>query len=802
MPVGIAVREAWVEDGQMSPKEFKEYRPGTAFPGVIGRTAEESSPGWPQPMRAMPGAPNVLFIVLDDTGYGQFGCYGSPMATPNMDALAADGLLYNNMHTTALCSPSRSCIITGRNHHANGMAAITELSTGYPGYNGQIPFENGFLSEMLLQHGYNTYMVGKWHLVPSEQESAAGPYDRWPLGRGFERFYGFLGGDTSQWYPDLVYDNHQIEPPASPKEGYHLTTDLVDKAISFIADAKQVAPDKPFFLDFCTGATHAPHHVPKEWADAYEGQFDDGWDAYRESTLDRQKQLGVAPPDARLSRHDPDVPEWDSLPPDARRLAARMMEVYAGFLSHTDHHIGRLLDFLRETGEFDNTLIMVVSDNGASAEGGPTGTTNELQFFNNAPEPLEESVRSIDELGGPTTFNHYPWGWTWAGNTPFRRWKRETYRGGVSDPFLVHWPKGFKARGEVRTQFAHIIDMVPTVLDVLGIEPPATVKGVSQSPLHGVSFAHTFDNPTAQTLHHSQYYEMLGHRAIDHDGWRAICPWPGPSFTEGGKPFGTPITAQDLTELDAHHWELYHIDEDFAETSDLATENRDKLIEMIALWYVEAGKYGVLPIDSSGVQRMMIERPQITAARTSYTFRPGTETLPAAVAPRVINRPFSITADVEIPSGGAEGVLLCQGANVGGWTLYVKDSKLHYAHNYVRRALHQVSSTETVPEGRCELRFEFEPTGEPDIAHGKGTPGRARLYIDRRPVGEADIPVTTPVAFNPGGMTCGANPGSAVTPAYQSPFRFTGTLHTVTVDLSGELITDVQTEIRMHMARQ
>ncbi|WP_234315428.1 arylsulfatase [Streptomyces globisporus] len=744
----------------------------------------------------------MLFIVFDDTGFGQFGCYGSPIETPNLDALAAGGLLYSNMHTTALCSPSRSCIITGRNHHANGMAAITELATGYPGYNGQIPFENGFLSEMLLQHGYNTYMVGKWHLMPSEQESAAGPYDRWPLGRGFERFYGFLGGDTSQWYPDLVYDNHQVEPPATPQEGYHLTEDLVERAMSFIADAKQVAPDKPFFLNLCPGATHAPHHVPKEWADRYRGRFDDGWDAYREQTFARQKQLGVVPADARLSPRDPDVPTWESLSPEARRLAARMMEVYAGFLSHTDHHLGRLVDFLKETGEFDNTLIMVVSDNGASAEGGATGTTNEVQFFNNAPETLEESLTQIDELGGPTTFNHYPWGWTWAGNTPFRRWKRETYRGGVSDPFLVHWPDGIKARGEIRDQFAHIIDMVPTVLDVLDIEAPTTIRGVTQSSLHGVSFAHTFDDAGAASRHRTQYYEMLGHRAIDHDGWRAVCPWPGPSFAEAERPFGTPITMADLDDLDAHHWELYHVDDDIAETRNLAQEHRGKLIEMIALWYVEAGKYNVMPIDGSVLQRIMTERPQITENRTSYTFRSGTQAVPAAVAPRVLNRPHSVTADIEIPPGGAQGVLLCQGTNAGGWSLYVKDGHLHYAHNYVQRALHHVTSSETVPEGRHALRFEFEPTGTPEIAQGKGAPGRAQLYIDGRLVGETEMPVTTPITFNPGGMACGANPGSAVTPDYQAPFRFTGTLHSVIVDLSGDLIVDAESEMRMHMARQ
>jgi arylsulfatase len=781
---------------------LQEYEPGAAFPGVIGRTADESSPAWPRPLRAEAGAPNVLVIVLDDTGFGQLGCYGSPIATPNLDALAAEGLLYTNMHTTALCSPSRSCIITGRNHHANATAAINELATGYPGYNGSIPFENGFLPEMLQAHGYSTYMVGKWHLMPSEFESAAGPFDRWPLGRGFERFYGFLGGDTSQWHPELVYDNHQVEPPRTPDQGYHLTEDLADKAIEFITDAKQVAPHKPFYLHFCTGATHAPHHVPKQWADRYAGQFDDGWDAYRQRVLAKQKELGVMPADAELSRHDPDVPDWDSLPPEARRLAARMMEVFAGFLSHTDHHIGRLLDFLKETGEFDNTLIMVVSDNGASAEGGPGGTTNELQFFNNAPETLEESLAKIDELGGPATFNHYPWGWTWAGNTPFRRWKRETYRGGTSDPFLVHWPAGIAARGEVRTQYGHIIDMVPTVLDALGLQPPAAVRGVSQSPIHGVSFAHSFDDPAAPTRHRTQYFEMFGHRAIDHDGWRAVCPWPGPSFAEAGKPFGAPISAQTLTDLDAHHWELYHVATDPAENHNLADSHRDKLIELIATWYVEAGKYNVLPIDGSAVARMMTERPQVAEPRTQYIYRPGTQTLPFWVGPRVLNRPHAITADAEIPVGGAEGVLLCQGSIGGGWSLYVKNGKLCYAHNYVGRATYQVSAPDALPAGRHQLRFEFEPTGNPDIPQGKGSPGRAQLYVDGQLIAQNEFPVTTPIAFNPGGLTCGANPGSPVTADYQAPFRFTGTLHTVTIDLSGDLITDSDSEMRMAMIRQ
>jgi arylsulfatase len=779
-----------------------EYESGAAFPGVIGRTAEESSPAWPAPVRAKEGAPNVLFIVLDDTGFGNLGCYGSPIETPNFDAIAASGMRYNNMHTTALCSPSRSCIVTGRNHHANGMACITELASGYPGYNGVVPFENGMLSEMLLEHGYSTFMVGKWHLTPSNQETAAGPYDRWPLGRGFQRFYGFLGGDTSQWYPDLVYDNHQVEPPKKPEEGYHLSEDLVDKAISFIADSKQADPNKPFYLHLCFGATHAPHHVAKEWADRYKGVFDDGWDAYREKTFARQKELGIVPADAELSRHDPDVPDWEALPAPARQLYSRMMEVYAGFLSHTDHQVGRLLEFLTKQGELENTLIMVISDNGASAEGGPTGTTNEAQFFNNAQEPLEESLKLIDEIGGPKHFNHYPWGWTWAGNTPFRRWKRETYRGGACDPFIVSWPKGFKAKGKVRSQYAHIIDMVPTVLDLLDLEPPAAIRGVTQSPLHGVSFAHTLDDPKAETRHHTQYFEMLGHRAIYHDGWRAVCPWPGPSFTEAGKGFGEPISAETLSTLDATGWELYHVAEDFAETTNVAADNRDRLIAMIGTWYVEAGKYQVMPIDGSGLARMMAEKPLIALPRDRYTYLPNTQSVPNFAAPRVLNRPHSITADVEIPESGAEGVLLSQGTAAGGYSFYVKDGKLRYVHNYVGRQLLEVESEDVLPAGKHELRFEFEPTGQPDPAQGKGAPGRLQLYVDGALVGNAEAALTTPFMFNPGALTCGANPGSPVTPDYEGPFAFTGTLHGVTLDVSGELIHDHEAELRAHLARQ
>jgi arylsulfatase len=706
------------------------------------------------------------------------------------------------MHTTALCSPSRSCIVTGRNHHANGMACVTEFATGYPGYNGIMPFENGLISEILVEQGYATYMAGKWHLLPSHQETAAGPYTRWPLGRGFERLYGFLGGDTSQWHPDLVYDNHQIEPWGTPEEGYHLTEDLADRAIGFICDLKQVDPNKPFFLNFCPGATHAPHHVPKEWADRYAGMFDEGWDSYRTATFARQKELGVAPADAELSRQDPDVPLWDSLTPAARRLSARMMEVYAGFLSHADHHIGRVLDFLESLGELDNTLIMIISDNGASAEGGAEGTTNEAQFFNNAPQTLEESLAAIDELGGPKHFNHYPWGWTWAGNTPFRRWKRETYRGGASDPFIVHWPAGIRAKGEIRSQYAHIIDMVPTVLDALGIEPPATIRGITQSTMHGVSFAHTFDDASAPSRHHTQYFEMLGHRSLYHDGWRAVCPWPGPSFAEAGIGFGQPIDAATLNRLDASGWELYRVEDDFAECNDVAAEHGDLLTAMVAMWYAEAGRYGVLPVDGSGLARALLPHPEASPARDQYVFYPETQSVPFFAAPRILNRPHAITADVQIPDSGAEGVLLCQGSLAGGFTFYLKDGLLHYAHNYLARSISTVQSDSPVPSGRHALRFEFEPTGEVDFFGGRGSPGRLRLYVDEELVGSDEADVTTPIAFNPGSLTCGRDPGSTVVEDYDGPFEFTGKLFTVTVDVSGKLITEADAEMRLHMIRQ
>lgn len=782
---------------------LKEYKPGTAFPGVIGRTADVSEPAWPQPNRAKDKAPNVLYIVLDDTGFGQLGCFGSPIKTPNIDALAADGLRYNNMHTTALCSPSRSCMVTGRNHHSNGLACITEGSMGYPGSNGYIPFENGFLSEILLQNGYNTYAVGKWHLTPAEQGSAAGPYDRWPLGRGFERFYGFMGGDTHQYYPELVRDNTQVEPDKTPEEGYHLTPDLVEKAKAMIADAKQVAPNKPFFMYFCTGAMHAPHHVPAEWADKYKGQFDDGWDAYRQKTFAKQKELGIIPPNTVLSHHDPDVQDWESLSADEKKLYARMMEVFAGFLEHTDHYIGELIKFLKDMGEYENTLIMLISDNGASSEGGPTGSVNEGKFFNNVPENLEQNLAAINDIGSPKYFNHYPWGWTHAGNTPFRRWKRETYRGGVSDPFIVAWPAGIKAKGEIRSQYTHAIDMVPTVLEALGIEAPTVIRGVTQSPIEGVSFANSFDDGNVVSKHLTQYFEMFGHRSLYHDGWRAVCPWPGTSFTESGLTFGAPISYDKLTELDAKGWELYNINEDFAETNNLASSQHDRLIAMIGMWYVEAGKYNVLPIDSSGTTRLAMPRPQIAVDRKQYIYYPGTQVVPGNAAPRLLNCAHSVSVDATLPVADVEGVLFSMGGNDGGFSFYVQNSKLTYGYNYVADSYFKVESNQPLPSGRHIFSFQFEPTGPADIAKGKGTPAKITLLVDGKPVGEGNLPVTIPLNLGlAAGVAVGADPGSPAMNDYKPPFKFTGEVHKALVDVTGEPVENYEEKMRMYLARQ
>jgi arylsulfatase len=744
--------------------------------------------------------------VLDDVGFAQPSPFGGGCAMPTLDRLAARGLRYTNFHCTPLCSPTRACLLSGRNHHAVGVGALVELSMGFPGYHAMAGPDQAFLPAILRDAGYNTFAVGKWHLSPPGETSSAGPYRTWPLGRGFERFYGFMGGDTSQWFPDLVQDNTPIPPPATPEAGYHLNADLADHAIQMIKDAHVAAPGKPFLLYYATGAGHAPHHVELEWVEPYRGRFDQGWDAYRADVFDRQLAAGVVPAHARLSARDPDVPAWDGLDAGAQRMFARQMEVYAGFLSQTDHHVGRVLDFLDRIGELDNTIVVALSDNGASAEGGPAGTFNESLFFNFVPERLEDNLRHYDGWGGVDTFPHYSWGWTWAGTTPFRRWKRETYRGGVSEPCIVAWPAGIAARGEVRTQYAHAIDVLPTLLDAAGLPVPEAVAGVPQQPFHGASLVPTFADAGAPGPRTTQYYEMHGYRALDHEGWRAVCPFGGPSLTEAaerGRDFRfTELTPELLDEMDRDDWELFDLRSDPAETTNLAAAEPERLRDMIARWYAEAERYCVLPLVSPrgrprggpGGQR----RPQ------TVEFLPGAAPLTFTMAPRITGRPHSITAEVTIPPGGAEGVLLTQGGRHVGFALYMQDGRLHHVLNYVGLERFRVTSPDPVPEGRQVLRYEFEPTGGPvDFLHGRGVPGRSKLYVGDELVAMTTLPYS--LVASPGfyGITCGYAHADSVDPtAFRPPFRFTGEIARVVLDTAGESTRDDEAELRQLMAHQ
>ena len=751
------------------------------FGGVIGRYRSESTPWWPEPTRPPEGAPNILIVVLDDVGFAQLGCYGSDIATPAIDGLAANGLRYNNFHTTALCSPTRACVLTGRNHHSTGMGRIVELPTGFPGYNGRIPKSCGFLPEMLTPHGYASYAVGKWHLTPDEEWHLGASRARWPLGRGFERFYGFFGGETNQFAPSLVYDNHRVAPSASWEDGYHLTEDLADHAIEFLGDLKSAEPGKPFFMYFCTGACHSPHQAPREWIERYEGTFDQGWDRWREETLARQHEMGVLPRTVALSPRPDWVPAWDSLSNDERRLYARYQECFAAFLSHADQQVGRLLGFLDELGQLDNTLVFVLSDNGASSEGGPTGSINDLRPWNLADRGVEEALSKLDQIGGPFLHNNYPWGWTVAGNTPFRRWKREVHEGGVADPLIVHWPKRLRDAGAVRDQYVHAIDIAPTVLEAAGISPPAELDGVAQRPIEGVSFAATFDDAAAPGDHEVQYYEMFGCRAIYERGWKAVTYHPifdpEPSF-------------------DDDRWELYHVADDPSECHDLAEQEPDKLRALIELWWSEAAKYQVLPLDNSPFESLFGAQPDGASARTRYVYYPGAGPVPEASAVNVRNRSHAITAEVEIPSGGAEGVLLAMGSAYGGYVLFIQDGRLHYVHNFCSLEEHRVSSAQPVPAGAHTLRFEFTKTGE-----HKGT---GALLIDGEPAGQVEIGRFTPTKFSitDDGLSCGYGAGMAVCDDYRAPFRFTGRLRRVVVDVDGKPYADPAAEAELAIKSQ
>ena len=740
------------------------------FGGVIGRTIAESTPWFPERPQSPEGAPNVVYIVLDDTGFGHLGCYGSDIETPNMDRLAAGGLRYNNFHTTALCSPTRSCLLTGRNHHSVGVGRIAELAAGFPGYYGEATERAANVAEILRLHGYSTFASGKWHLLPNTDTSVAGPYDHWPTSRGFDRYYGFLGGETSQWNPDLVMGNERVQPTRTPEEGYHLTEDLVDRAINFVQDQKSVEPDKPFFLYLGFGATHAPHHAPREFIEKYRGRFDEGWDAVRARVFERQKEMGIAPPGTQLAPRNDGVRAWDDLGENEKRYFARTQEVFAGFLDHTDHHIGRLLDFLEGMGQFDNTLIALISDNGASQEGGPIGTPEHIYFNSLAGVrvdlTVDDLIEHIDELGGPLHHNHYPTGWAQAGNTPLKRYKQNTHGGGIRDPMIVHWPARIKDAGGMRDQYHHVTDITPTVLEVLGIEAPEIHKGVEQMPIEGTSFAYTFENPDARTRKERQYYEMLGHRAIYVDGWKAVSfHMPGSSF-------------------DADKWELYHIDEDFSECSDLADEHPEKLQTLIDGWWEEAERYNVLPL----ADNLSIRFPSATKPGRRFTFYPGKASVPSRRAPNIGDRSHRITADIDRSTTSDEGVLIAQGGRHGGYAFFIKDNRLCYEFNFLGLQKFRVESEGELPAGKLTVRADFTKTGT--------LQGVMRIYANGAKIGEGEITRTTRLGLGlleP--LDIGRDRQTPVSDLYECPFEFTGKLERVEVTMGGRETLDPLAEL-------
>ena len=763
------------------------------FGGKIGDDWRDSEPWWPPEPTPPEGAPNVVLVVLDDVGFAQLGCYGSDIDTPVLDGLAAEGVRLTNFHTTALCSPTRACLLTGRNHHRSGMGRVADLATGYPGYWGKPPRENGYLSEILRAHGYATFAVGKWHLSPEDETNTGASRATWPLGRGFDRWYGFHGGETHQFAPALFHDNHAVRPPRTPEEGYHLSADLAEKAIEFVGDLRAVDPGTPFFLYLCTGACHSPHQAPAEWIERYRSRFAQGWDAWREETFARQRALGVVPEGAVLSPRPDWVPPWDSLDERRRALAERFMEAFAAYLSYTDEQIGRLLSFLDEIGEMDNTVFIVVSDNGASSEGGHEGTINEGMLSNFDGAGVGEMYGRIDEIGGARSHTNYPWGWTMAGNTPFKRWKREVHEGGVADPCIVRVPPGRRAgaSGEVRPQFTHAVDVLPTVLELADIEAPAVIDGIAQSHLDGTSFAYLLgpggeDEPGR---HVTQHFEMLGSRAVYHDGWKAVTFHPvGPLYDDGRRasaPFGEDV------------WELYHVAEDPSEVRDLAAANPDKVAELVALWWSEARRNDVLPLDNRVLEAMLHSRPDRRPPRTTYRYFQDGAPVPERAAVDVKGRSHTLDVTLEVPEGVTPtGTLLALGCALGGWSLHVLDGRLRYVHNLHGRRLDEVTADRALGAGRhhVELRFETDD----------GLGGRTTLLQDGEVVGTGSIERFTPVAYNEVGigLTCGYEWGPSVGLGYSAPFAFNGTIARAEVRVTGPRVRNPVAEVAAILATQ
>ncbi len=737
----------------------------SGFGGRIGRTLADSEPWFDEPPHPGEHAPNVVVVLLDDTGFAQFGCYGSDIDTPHVDALAADGVQFTNFHVTPLCSPTRASLLTGRSQHAVGMRGVSNWRTGFPHQLGHISNDAATVAEVLHDEGYITFCTGKWHLAPMDQCSAAGPFDQWPLARGFDRFYGFLEGETDQFHPDLVCDNHHVDPPATPDEGYHLSEDLVDQLLRMINDAKGVRPDRPFFAYLPFGATHAPHQAPPEYLAKYRGRYDEGWDVIRRRWYERQLELGVIPAGTELAPRNPGVDAWDDLPENQRRLACRLQEAFAAFLDHTDDQIGRLVDGLRAMGELDNTILVVLADNGASQEGGPFGVMHEMKFFNGILETPDEAIERIDDIGGPHSHTNYPWGWAQCGNSPFKWYKQNTHEGGVHVPMIVHWPAGLAdSGGSRRDQFVNVSDIVPTLYELLDITPPDVRGGRTQLPITGRSFAPVLHDPGAPATNTLQYFEQSGSRAIvaqlDGDAgperWKAVCRHlPGADF-------------------DTEPWELYRLDDDWSECHDLAAEQPGRLAHLVDLWWQEARHHGVLPLDDRGFElfaaRFAERSPHPPSRR--YVYRPPMSPMPAEAAAGVGGRSVDLTARVT-RADGDEGVLYATGTENSGISVFVQGDRLVVDYNAFDDHT-VVESSVPVPVGDSELGVRIRRTGP--------STGTVEVVVDGTACGQADLPLFMRMISSVG-TSIGYDHGSAVSQRYTGPFPFTGTLHDVTIQL-------------------
>ena len=728
-------------------------------------------------LRPPQGAPNVLVVLLDDVGFGASSAFGGPCQTPNFEKLAANGLKYNRFHTTALCSPTRQALLTGRNHHTVGMGGITEIATSAPGYNSILPNTCSPIARTLKLNGYSTAQFGKCHEVPVWQTSPMGPFDAWPTGGGgFEYFYGFIGGETNQYYPAIYEGTTPIEPEKTVEQGYHFTADMTDRAIKWVSQQKALMADKPFFIYFAPGATHAPHHVPKEWADRYKGQFDQGWDSVREQTFARQKQLGVIPQDCQLTDRHPQIPAWDSIAPEMQPILARQMEIYAGFLEHTDHHIGRLIDSLEDLGILDNTLIyVIIGDNGASAEGSLQGCFNEMAPLTGFAdlETVEFLTERLDQLGGPEAYNHYAVGWAHAMDTPYQ-WTKQvaSHFGGTRNGLIVHWPQGIQAKGALRTQFHHVIDVAPTILEVAGLPEPTFVNGVQQRPIEGISMAYCFNQASAPERRQTQYFEMAGNRGIYHKGWTAV--------TRHRTPWETGMVK--LPAFDDDVWELYDTSTDWTQSRDLAREYPDKLHELQRLWLIEATKYNVLPLDDRFAERANPElagRPQLITGTRQILFG-GMGRLSESSIVNFKNKSHAITAEVVVPESGAEGVIVAQGGMTGGWSLYTKAGKPKYCYNFYGVDRYTIEGTMAIPPGTHQVRMEFAYDGG-GLAKG----GTVALYVDGQKAGEGRVDRTEPIVFS-ADETCdvGFEAGSPVTYDYPTEGgKFSGDVNWVQIDV-------------------